>query len=213
MMIPRNSRLKDELVCRVHILNTLFYCLYDFYINNQSVREIWKALEFKFCVEKNGTKKSLISNYIDFKMLDSNSILAQEHELQFLVNKLRVVKLDFPKAFQVGEIIAKLPSSRKSYKKKLFHSFDDFSLEQINKHLRIKEESKDREKYEVVGYSMGNTVSTKVKKKQDDKKNYLGHNKDQNKFKNSSGSKGHNIGFYVCGKHDHYTRDYKNKKS
>lgn len=45
-------------------------------------------------------------------------------------------------------------------------------------------ESKDRDKYEVVGYSKTNTVNAKDKNKQDSKKNYLGPKKEQNKFKN-----------------------------
>ena len=44
-------------------------------------------------------------------MLDSKPILAQVHELQILVNKLKPTKIDISEAFQVGAIIGKLPSS------------------------------------------------------------------------------------------------------
>lgn len=42
-------------------------------------------------------------------------------------------------------------------------------------------------------------MSVKIKKKQGGKKNYLGSKKDQNKFKNSGGSKGLKDDYFVCG--------------
>ncbi|XP_058753877.1 uncharacterized protein LOC131627055 [Vicia villosa] len=123
----RKKRKEDELLCHGHILNTLSDCLYDLYTNTASAKEIWKALEFKFKAEEEGTKKFLISKYFDFKMLDSKPILAQVHELQVLVNKIKAVKIDVPEAFQVGAIIEKLPPSWKGYRKKLLHSSEDFS--------------------------------------------------------------------------------------
>ncbi|XP_050875743.1 uncharacterized protein LOC127079406 [Lathyrus oleraceus] len=149
----RKKRKEDKLFCRGHILNTLSDRLYDLYTNTASAKEIWNALEFKFKVEEEGTKKFLTSKYFDFKMLDSKPILAQVHELQVLVNKIKVVKIDIPEAFQVGGIIAKLSPSWKGYRKKLLHSSEDFFLEKLHKHLRIEEETKDREKTESAGFA------------------------------------------------------------
>ncbi|XP_050918443.1 uncharacterized protein LOC127135857 [Lathyrus oleraceus] len=142
----RRKRKEDELLCRGHILNTLSDRLYDLYTNTASTKKIWNALEFKFKAEEEGMKKFLISKYFDFKMLDSKLILAQVHELQVLVNKIKAVKIDIPEAFQVSAIIAKLPPSWKGYRKKFLHSSEDFSLEKLQKHLRIEEETKDQEK-------------------------------------------------------------------
>ncbi|XP_058783461.1 uncharacterized protein LOC131658150 [Vicia villosa] len=186
----RKKRKEDELLCRGHILNTLSDRLYDLYTDTASAKEIWKALEFKFKAEEEGTKKFLISKYFDFKMLDSKPILAQVHELQVLVNKIKAVKIDVPEACQVGAIIAKLPPSWKGYRKKLLHSSEDLSLEKLQKHLRIEEETKDREKTESAGFAKANAVAAKGKKKYDGTKNHLGPKKDHNKFKNSGGQKG-----------------------
>lgn len=92
----RKKRKEGELLCRGHIQNALFDHLYDLYIHTQSTTEIWKTLEFKFKAEEEGTKKFLISKYFDFKMLDSKLILAQVHELQVLVNKIKAIKIDIP---------------------------------------------------------------------------------------------------------------------
>ncbi|XP_058755031.1 uncharacterized protein LOC131628179 [Vicia villosa] len=143
--------------------------------------EIWKALELKFKAEDEGTKRFLISKYFDFKILDSTPIIAQVHELQVLVNKIKAVKIDVPKAFQVGAIIAKLPPSWNGYRKKLLHSSEDFSLEKLQKHLRIEEEMKDHEKIESAGFAKANTVAAKGKKKYDGTKNHLGPKKEYNR--------------------------------
>lgn len=46
-------------------------------------------------------------------MMDSKPILAQVHDLQVLVNKIKVVNIDIRETFQAGAIIAKLPPSWK----------------------------------------------------------------------------------------------------
>ena len=77
----------------------------------------------------------MISMYFDFKMCDEKAIPVQVNELQVIVNKLCAVKIDLSKSFQVGTIIAKLPSSWNGYGKKLLHNSEDYSLEQLMKHL------------------------------------------------------------------------------
>ena len=75
-------------------------------------------------------------------MVDNKPILEQIHELQVLVNKLRILKIVLPEVFQVGAIIAKLPPSWKDFAKKFLHKSEDISLEQLLKHLRIEEEAR-----------------------------------------------------------------------
>src|SRR3954466_7658332 len=209
----RKKRKEDELLCRGHILNTLSDRLYDLYTDNPSAVEIWKALEFKFKAEEEGTKKFLISKYFHFKFVDAKPILPQVHELQVPVNKIKAVKIDIPETFQVGAIIAKLPLSWKGYRKKLLHSSEDFSLEKIQKHLQIEEESKAREKSESAGLSKANVVTNKETNKHDGNKRHLGPKKEHNKFKNPGGQKGPKNGCFVCGEPGHYARDCKHNKS
>ena len=57
-----------------------------------------------------------------------------------------MLKIELPEAFQVGAIVAKLPPTWKSYRKRILHKNEDYSLEEIQKHIRIEEESICRDK-------------------------------------------------------------------
>lgn len=72
---------EDELLCRGHILNMMFDRLYDLYTDNSSTTEIWKAFDFKFKAEEEGTKNFLISKFFNFKFIYSKPIIPQVHEL------------------------------------------------------------------------------------------------------------------------------------
>nr|GEW28557.1 retrovirus-related Pol polyprotein from transposon TNT 1-94 [Tanacetum cinerariifolium] len=58
----------------------------------------------------------------------------------------KILTLKSPKKLLVGAIITKLPSSWHNYRKKLMHTLEDFTLDQIQKHLRIKKETHIHEK-------------------------------------------------------------------
>nr|GEY90873.1 hypothetical protein [Tanacetum cinerariifolium] len=79
-------------------------------------------------------------------MEDNVSILDQVHEFLILVSKFKNFNIEIPEKLLVGAIITKLPSSWHNYKKKLMHTLEDFTLDQIQKHLRIEEETRIREK-------------------------------------------------------------------
>ena len=136
------KRQEDELLCRGHILNTLSDRLYDLFTSLQSPREIWNALEFKYNTEKQGADKFLALQFFEFNMVDHISVLDQVHELQILVSKLKDLKVDVGEPLQIEAIIAKLPPSWNDYRKKLLHSSESFTLEQLQKHLRIEEETR-----------------------------------------------------------------------
>ncbi|KAL5582208.1 hypothetical protein UlMin_014650 [Ulmus minor] len=214
----RKQREDDESICRGHILNALSNRLYDFNTNTKSAKEMWTALEFKYRVEEEGTKKFLISKYFDFKFLDDKPLLLQIHELQIIVNKLKAVKTELYEPFQVGAIIAKLPPTWKGYRKRVLRRSKDCSLEEIQKHLRIEEESRSRDKYEETNFGPSrakvNAVnksnhykSNNHKRGNSQKRNFLGPKKDQGKFKNNN--KGD---CFVCGKPGHFARDCRFRK-
>ncbi|RVW63853.1 Retrovirus-related Pol polyprotein from transposon TNT 1-94 [Vitis vinifera] len=132
-----------------------------------------------------------------------------------IVNKLKVLKIELPEAFQVGAIVAKLPSSWKGYRKRILHKSEDYSLEEIQKHLRIEEESRSRDK--MVEESNGGTNKANAiskanhprGKNNNNKKNsgnYMSPKKNQEQFKGKKGP------CFVCGKPGHYARECRFRK-
>ncbi|RVW41792.1 hypothetical protein CK203_107624 [Vitis vinifera] len=124
--------------------------------------------------------------------------------------KLKVLKIEFPEAFQVGAIVAKLPSSWKGYRKRILHKSEDYSLEEIQKHLRIEEESRSRDKMVEEsndGTNKANAISKANHprgKNNNNKKNsgnYMSPKKNQEQFKGKKGL------CFVCGKPGHYARE------
>ena len=56
----RKKHEEDELICHVHLLNTLTYRLYDLYSNLKTPKEIWTSFETAYKIEKQGTDKFLV---------------------------------------------------------------------------------------------------------------------------------------------------------
>ncbi|RVW89177.1 Retrovirus-related Pol polyprotein from transposon TNT 1-94 [Vitis vinifera] len=124
-------------------------------------------------------------------------------------------QIELPEAFQVGAIVAKLPSSWKGYRKRILHKSEDYSLEEIQKHLRIEEESRSRDKMVEEsndGTNKANAISKANHprgKNNNNKKNsgnYMSPKKNQEQFKGKKGP------CFVCGKPGHYARECRFRK-
>jgi len=142
----RFLRKEEEDLCLGHIKNSLSDRLFDLYAQVTDPRDLWKSLELKYKAHEEGTNKYLISKYLDFQMVDDKGILEQVHELQVLVNKLTALSISLPEIFQVGVIIAKLPPSWKDFSKRMMHKSEDYTLDVLMKHLRIEEETRNRDR-------------------------------------------------------------------
>ncbi|GAV85322.1 zf-CCHC domain-containing protein/UBN2_2 domain-containing protein [Cephalotus follicularis] len=175
----------------------------------KSAREIWTALECKYKAEEEGTNKYLIAKYFDFKMVDTKPVVEQVHELQVIVNKICGRKIILPKSFQVGAIRAKLPPSWKDYGKKFLHKSEDITLEQIQKHLRIEEESRLRDtKNLMISETNVNFVEGSTSKVKNP--NLQANKNVQFKKKNSQKKNG---ACFVCEKPGHYAKQCRYKKN
>ncbi|KAK0588950.1 hypothetical protein LWI29_007634 [Acer saccharum] len=204
-------------MCRGHILNTLSDSLYDLYNTMKSPKEIRNALEYTYKAEKEGTDKFLILKYFEFTVVDTKPILdqihvLQIHVLQILVTKLRELKVEISESFQVGAIITKLPSSWNDYRKKLLHRKDDISLEELQKHLRIEEETRSRDQKNI----SQNSSKVNIVEGSKFKKNFkVNNNKKFKKYGNNQ-KFGNNLKFngncFNCGKKGHRISDCRLKK-
>ncbi|KAJ9547349.1 LOW QUALITY PROTEIN: hypothetical protein OSB04_019892 [Centaurea solstitialis] len=215
----RLLRKEAEVLCLRHIKNTLSDRLFDIYSPITDPRELWKALEQKYKTHEEGTNKYLVFKYLEFQMVDDKPIMEQVH---VLVNKLNALSIPIVELFQVGAIIAKLPPSWKDFYKRMMRKSEDFSLDDLLKHLRIEEETRNRDKrgkassnvHHVTGSSNQKNKQSwgqnKVKNFGPKKQSFKRPGNQKPKFNNKPKRTGP---CHVCGETGHYAREFKDRKS
>ncbi|PHT37341.1 hypothetical protein CQW23_25041 [Capsicum baccatum] len=96
---------------RNYILSGLQDDLYNVYSGTKTSKERWGALERKYKMEDAGIKKFLFARFLDFKMIDSKSVVSQVQELQVIIQDLLAEGLIVNDAFQemtVEDLIVRL---------------------------------------------------------------------------------------------------------
>lgn len=62
-------------MCRNHILNGLDTQLYEVYSVKKTAMKLWKALDKKYRTEDAGAKKHLAGQFLNYKIVDSRSVV------------------------------------------------------------------------------------------------------------------------------------------
>ena len=110
-----------DFLCKNYILNGLDNTLYNVYSQIKTAKELWDSLDKKYKTEDAGTKKFIVGRFLDYKMLDSKTIISQMQELQLILHEIHAEGMTLSKSFQVATIIEKLPSSWKEGLITLYH--------------------------------------------------------------------------------------------
>ena len=66
----------SDLMCRNYVLNGLKNTLYNIYSPLKTTKELWDSLDKKYKTKDAGLKKFIVSKFLDFKMVDSKTILS-----------------------------------------------------------------------------------------------------------------------------------------
>ncbi|XP_019231941.1 PREDICTED: uncharacterized protein LOC109212726 [Nicotiana attenuata] len=161
----------SDFLCKNYILSCLEDGLYNVYSVMETSEELWNALEKKYKTEDAGLKKFVAAKFLDFKMVDSKSVITQVQELQVIVHDLLAEVMIINEAFQVAVFIEKLFPLWKDFKNYLKHKRKEMTLEDLIVCLQIKEDNKAAEKKSrgnstIMGTNIVEEASTSKKEKE-----------------------------------------------
>ncbi|GMY19700.1 Retrovirus-related Pol polyprotein from transposon TNT 1-94 [Fagus crenata] len=77
-----------DFLCKNYIFNGLDNTLYNVYSQIKTARELWDSLDKKYKTEAAGTKKFIVGRFLDYKMLDSKTVISQVQELQLIQHEI-----------------------------------------------------------------------------------------------------------------------------
>ncbi|GKF67967.1 zinc finger, CCHC-type containing protein, partial [Tanacetum coccineum] len=174
----------DDYICRGHILNGMSDDLFDVYQNVESTKELWDQLEAKYIAEDTSSKKFLVSDFNNYRMVDSS-----------IIGKLPPSWKDFKHMLKHNKDELSLVQLGSHFR--------------IEETLRMKESGKCKGK-DIVGSSSVNMVEDDKNKKNNKKSK--GNKRKFHEKKNYSNKKS-KMECWKCGKPGHFKKDCRVKKN
>ncbi|KAK3019442.1 hypothetical protein RJ639_004513 [Escallonia herrerae] len=136
----------SDFLCKNYILDRLDNALYNVYSPMVNAKALWESLERKYKTEDAGSKKFVVDKFLDFKMVDSKTVISQVQEFQLILHDIHAEMMVFGESFQVAALIEKLPPTWKDFKNYLKHKRKEMTLEDLIVRLRIEEDNRQSEK-------------------------------------------------------------------
>ena len=95
----------SDFLGRNYVMNGLPDSLYNVYSNNKTTKELWASLDRKYKTKDVGAKKFIVDRFLDYKMVDSKTVVSQVQELQVILHQIHAEGMILSKIFQVAAII------------------------------------------------------------------------------------------------------------
>ena len=136
----------SDYLSRNYVMNSLADALYNVYCVKKTTKELWESLDKKYKTEDVGAKKFVVGRFLDYKMVDSKTVVSQVQEFQLILHEIHSEGMVLSEAFQVAAIIEKLPPGWKDFKNYLKHKRKEMNVEELIVRLRIEEDNRRSEK-------------------------------------------------------------------
>ena len=118
--------------------------LYNFYcITYQTSKQLWEALDKKYKLKDASTKKFLVGNFLDFKMVNTKLVVNQMKKLQVIISDLHNEGMIINEPFQVVAVSEKLLHFWKDFKNYLKHKRKELFMENLALRLCIEEDNRN----------------------------------------------------------------------
>ena len=95
----------SDFLCRNYVMNGLDDSLYNVYYAIKTAKEIWESLDRKYKTEDARVKKFMVGRFLDFKMVDSKTVISQVQEIQVILHEIQAEGMVLSETFQVAAII------------------------------------------------------------------------------------------------------------
>ncbi|KAH9751211.1 hypothetical protein KPL71_014192 [Citrus sinensis] len=155
----------SDFLCKNYVMNGLSDSLYNVYIGKKTAKELWESLDRKYKTEDVGTKKFVVGRFLDYKMVDSKTVISQVQELQIILSEILAEGMHLSETFQVTAIIEKLPPAWKDFKSYLKHKRKEMNIEGMVIKLRIEEDNRNAERRGAIFMAKANFVEHGPKNK------------------------------------------------
>ncbi|WVZ69743.1 hypothetical protein U9M48_018481 [Paspalum notatum var. saurae] len=187
---------------REAILSALTDRLVDVYMHIKDRKELWDALEAKFGASDAGSDLYIMESFHDFKMVNDKSIVQQAHDIQCIAKELEILKCSLPDLFVAGCIIAKFPSSWRSFATALKHKRTKISVEELTASLDVEKKARAKDTKGGEGHSVASTVQNQ--RNQGKGKGKFKPNKTTNFKKKKNKAE---LPCFTCGELGHFSKD------
>ncbi|XP_022888917.1 uncharacterized protein LOC111404326 [Olea europaea var. sylvestris] len=116
----------SDFLCRNYIMNSLTDALYNVYSTMKIAKELWQSLDWKYKTEDVGAKKFIVGKFLNYKIVDSKTVISQVQELQVILHQIHAEGMMLSETFQemnVEELVVRLQieEDNKSSEKKWFN--------------------------------------------------------------------------------------------
>ncbi|XP_063942810.1 uncharacterized protein LOC135150440 [Daucus carota subsp. sativus] len=128
------------------------------YYTKPTAKLLWEFLDHKYKIENARARKWIVGRFLDYKMVDSKTVVIQVQELQVIIHEIHAEKMVISESFQVATVIEKLLHGWKDFKNYLKHKRKEMSMEDLIVILRIEEDNRGFEKKINVATEKANMV-------------------------------------------------------
>ncbi|KAK3039216.1 hypothetical protein RJ639_027920 [Escallonia herrerae] len=104
-----------------------------------NAKALWKSLKKKYKTKDAGSNKFVVGKFLDFKMVDSKTVINQVQEFQLILHDIHTEGMVLGESFQVVAVIENFPTTWKEFKNYLKHKRKEMKLEDLIVRLRIEE--------------------------------------------------------------------------
>nr|GMC71263.1 putative zinc finger, CCHC-type [Ipomoea batatas] len=105
----------------------------------ESSKDLWDVLEAKYIYEDAFSKKFLVSEFNEFRMVDNRSVMEQFHEIVRILGQIRHHGMNMDDSIAIASIIDKLPPSWNKVHRALMQRKEELTMEQLGSHLYVEE--------------------------------------------------------------------------